>query len=170
MAENTSVDPAGLRELLEAHLSRVENDWPAGYAGDWARSFLRRFRTELLETVCRLGAGKMDESLADGERHTTEVSQSNTFVSVSTFPCGLEEARRTYYAGGYFEYLNSMLRISRNDNPACHYVHIQFFCDRHYFWAQFTLFPNKKTLGFAPIYTQPVDLLTMEERQRIGLA
>jgi hypothetical protein len=84
MAENARVDPDGLRELLETHLSRIENAWPAGRAAGWARDFLRRFRTEQLDTVCLLGAEKMVESLADGKRHSTAVSESDTFVSVTT--------------------------------------------------------------------------------------
>ena len=93
LSEDASVDPGGLRELLETHLSRVEGAWSAGPAADWARGFLRRFRTEQMETVCLLGAEKMAESLADGKRHSTAVSQSDTFISVSTFPCGLDETR-----------------------------------------------------------------------------
>ena len=170
MAENASVDLSGLRELLDGHLSRVENTWSAGPVADWARDFLRRFRTEQLETVCLLGAEMLAESLADGKRHSTEVTHSDTFVSVSTFPCGLDEARRNYYSVGYLEYLNSALRTARNVNPACHYVHIQFFWDRSNCWVQFTLFPNKDALGFSPLYILPVDLLTTEERRKAGLS
>jgi hypothetical protein len=167
---NESVDPKGLRQLLDQQLLRVEGAWPAGPAADWARSFLQRLRASQLETVCVLGADKLEESLADGRRHSTAVSQADTFVSVSTFPCSLDEARRKYYAAGYFDYLNSMLGAARNENPKCHYVHIQFFCDRRSCWVQFTLFPNKEVLGFDPLYSLPIDLLTAEERRKVGLA
>jgi hypothetical protein len=54
--------------------------------------------------------------------------------------------------------------------PNCHYVQYQVFCNRRDFWIQFTLFPNKAVLGFDPPYCLPVDILTMDERRKVGLA
>ncbi|MCB2231723.1 hypothetical protein KQH82_13470 [bacterium] len=170
MTEDVQVDPHGLRELLDNYLSRAEAAWPGGQAADWAREFLRRFKLDRADEVCLLGAACMRESLTDGKRHSTAVANSDIFVSISTFPCGLEEARTAYFANGYFDYLNSILRVALTDNPRNHFVHILFFCDRKNCWAQFTLFPNRDNLGFDPLYSLPDELLSESERRQVGLA
>lgn len=102
MTGDLTVNPTGLKELVEKHLAHIESAWGGGRSYDWGRGFLNRFCAEFLDKVCMLGAEKLTESLTDGICHSTVISNSNTFICLSTFPCGLEEARQRYYATGYW--------------------------------------------------------------------
>jgi hypothetical protein len=110
----------------------------------------------------------MSESLSDGERHSTAISKDDLYITISTFPCSIEEVRLKHYPKGYFTYLDRMVSIARRENPRCHWLHFQFFWDGISFWVQFTMFPNKQVLDFAPMYHLPTDVLNEEEKGKVG--
>ena len=64
-----------------------------------------------------LADGKMSESLSDGERHSVGMSKDDLYVTISTFPCSVQEVQRTHYPRGYLTYLDRMVGIARQENP-----------------------------------------------------
>lgn len=158
-----------LEQLIKDHFRRVTKAWPRDPAGDWARELVQRIERQELSTVSLLAHGKMGQSLTDGQRHSAAISTDDLFIAVSTFPCSIAEAQRKHYPQGYLTYLDRMVAISRQENPGCHWLHFQFFCDGASFWVQFTLFPNRNVLDFAPMYHLPTDLLDGKEKARVGL-
>jgi len=155
--------------LIKDHFRRVTKSWPQDSAADWARELVQRIEQQELSAVSLLADGKMSESLSDGERHSATISRDNLYITISTFPCSVGEVQRTHYPKGYLTYLDRMVSIARQENPKCHWLHFQFFWDGTYFYVQFTLFPNKNALNFAPMYHLPTDLLSDEEKRKVGL-
>jgi len=111
----------------------------------------------------------MGESLADGERHSSSICHDGVFIAISTFPCSVKEVQNKHYPLGYTTYLDRIISISRKEDPESHFMHFQFFWDGESYWVQFTLFPNKKLLRFTPLYHMPVDLLTEQDKTKLGL-
>jgi hypothetical protein len=158
-----------LEKLIKDHFHRVLKAWPQDRAADWARELVQRIEQQELSNISMIAGEKMSESLSDGKRHSAAISKDDLFINISTFPCSMEEVKRTHYPKGYLDYLDQMVGIARQDKPMCHCLHFQFFYDGAHFWVQFTLFPNKKVLDFTPIYLLPTDLLSDEEKKRVGL-
>jgi hypothetical protein len=109
-------------------------------------------------------------SLSSNDRESIAVFFDDLFISISTFPCSIEEARVQYYSDGYLPYLDKMMNYGQKENPGCHWIHLQFFYDGNIFWTQLTLFPNKDYIEFIPIYILPTDLLSEKEKKDSGLA
>ena len=157
-------------KLIKDHVVRLLASLPNDRGARWAREVIEKVVEEELENLCLIARGKMSESLSDGERHSASVFMDDLFVSVSTFPCSVEVAKRTHYQRGYLPHLDRMVTMGREENPRCHWLHFQFFWDVGLFWVQFTLFPNKHVLDFPPRYILPIDLLSDEEKREAGLA
>jgi hypothetical protein len=159
-------------KLVKDHLTRLEARLPKDRTDrttTWTRAVIQRVIDQEVSQICLLAHAKMAASLADGERHSASVLMDDLFVSISTFPCSVDEARRKYYTEGYLPYLDRMVSMGRQENPHCHWLHFQFFCDGNLFWFHFTLFPNKAELGFPPRYELPIELLSNEEKTNLGL-
>jgi hypothetical protein len=156
-------------KLIKDYFHRVEKDWPQNRAAKWARVLVQRIEHQELGVIALLSHEKMSKSLSDGERHSTGISKDNLYITISTFPCSVDEVKRIHYARGYLTYLDQMVGIARQENPRCHWLHFQFFWDGASFWVQFTLFPNKDVLDFTPMYHLPTDLLGDEERKRVSM-
>jgi hypothetical protein len=159
-------------KLVKDHFDRLTGTLPedrADRATSWTRGIIRRVLDHELGHIYLLAHGKMSGSLADGERHSASVLVDDLFVSISTFPCSIEEAKRKHYSGGYLPYLDRMVNMGRQENPNCHWLHFQFFWDGNLFWVHFTLFPNKRVLDFPPRYELPIELLSNEEKRNVGL-
>lgn len=150
-------------ELIQAHMERVLaswSQWSQDPGADRARELINRLVTVELGTITMLATGYMQEAFKDGERHSVGIWRGDLHIPISTFPYSIREAKRRYYAQGYYEYLNSALKVARAENPSCHFVHFQFFGDGSTFWVQFTIFPNRNVLTFDPLYHLPLDVLT----------
>ena len=156
-------------KLIEDHFTRLRATLAEDRASDWTRSVLQRVLDNELWSICLLGEGKMAQSMSDGERHSASELVDDLFISISTFPCSLEEAKQKHYRKGYLPYLDRMVSMGRQENPHCHWLHFQFFCDGTIFAVQFTLFPNRHVLEFAPRYHLPIECLSDEEKRKTGL-
>lgn len=155
-------------KLIQDHLALVTTVWLSDLAGNWARDVIQQILDDELGAICLLADEKMNESLFDGERHSTAIWKDDLFISISTFPCSVEEVKRTHYPKGYLTYLDRMVGIARQENPRCHWLHFQFFWNGTNFLVQFTLFPNKDVLDFTPMYHLPTDLLSDEDAQNVA--
>ncbi len=147
-------------ELIQAHMERVLASWSQDPGADWTRELINRLVTVELGSITTLATGYMQEAFKDGERHSVGIWQGDLHIRISTFPCSIEEAKQKYYSQGYYEYLNSALKVARAENASCHFVHFQFFWDGSKFWVQLTLFPNRNVLTFDLLYCLPLDVLT----------
>jgi len=159
-------------KLVKDHLNRLTATLPEDRSDrttGWTRGIIQRVKDHELGQICLLAYGKMSASLADGERHSASVLVDDLFISISTFPCSVEEAKGKYYTDGYLPYLDRMVSMGRQENPHCHWLHFQFFWNGNLFWVHFTLFPNKRVLDFPARYELPFELLSNEERRKVGL-
>lgn len=156
--------------IVKEHLDKIKNMLPSNdQSANWTRSVIKRIADKELDQICLLASSKMDQSLDDKNRHSASFLIDDLFVSISTFPCDVEEARQKYYSDGYLIYMDNMINMGRQQNENCHWLHFQFFWDGHIFWVQFTLFPNKKVLTFKPTYQVPPELLSAQEKSALGL-
>jgi len=153
------------KDLIKSHMECVFTSWSQRPGAKWARKTVDKSLNENLEFISNFAIGCMQEALNDGERHSSGISEEDIHIVLSAFPCSIEEAKRQYYFKGYYEYLNSALRLARSQNPGCHFIHFQFFWDEPYFLVQFTLFPNRDELSFEPLYHLPLDVLTESDLQ-----
>lgn len=152
-------------KLIRDHFARILPTLRNDHAGNWTRAMIQKVIDEELEEISLLATEKMNGSLTGGDRESVAVFKGDLFISISTFPCSIKEAKQRYYQSGYLSYLDRVLNYGRNQNPRSHWFHFQFFWDGKTFWTQFTLFPNKDILDFIPMYILPVDLLSDKERQ-----
>ena len=157
-------------KLIQDHFVRVRAALPEDRGANWIRAVIQKVVDEELDNICLLACGKMNESLSDGERHSVSVLANDLFISISTFPCSVEEARRKHFPNGYLPYLDQMVNMGRQQNPRCHWLHLPFFWDGAQFWVQLTVFPNKHVLDFPPRYHLPIELLSDQEKSSVGLA
>jgi hypothetical protein len=159
-------------KLVEDHFKRLTamlSDDRADRTTNWTREVFQRVLDQELAQICLVAHEKMEASLVDGERHSASFLVDDLFVSISTFPCSVEEARRKYYREGYLPHLDRMVNMGRQENPHCHWLHFQFFWDGNDFWFHFTLCPNMRVLDFPPRYELPIELLSNEEKRNLGL-
>ena len=154
---------------MNEHFDRMTTTWPREPAYDWARGILRRIQCNEMPQITALAAEKLRESLSDEQRHSVATWKDDLCIWISILPCSIQDAPRLYYPEGYMTFLDRSVAIARCENPRCHWIHLQFLKDKSQFWFQFTLFPCRDALSFSPLYQLPIDLLTDEEKKKVGL-
>ncbi|MGM0407461.1 MAG: hypothetical protein ACQERU_05725 [Bacteroidota bacterium] len=157
-------------KLITDHFSRVQATLSNNVERNWTSEILQRIIKNELENLSNIASEKMNISISSNNRESIAVFSDDLFISISTFPCSIKEAKVQYYSDGYLPYLDKMMNYGQKENPGCHWIHIQFFWDGSKYWIQLTIFPNKEYLNFNPMYILPLELLSQKEKLETGLA
>lgn len=158
-------DKADFTRVFNNHLQRMRTATPQ------LRPFLDQyFKDAIVTQIAAAAADKMGLTRSDGKQHSTVFAQGPVVYHISTLPVDMSQARDWFgRSGGYTKLLenawNSFLPRSPDSSVWCHII---YGPSGKRTWAHMAICTVKRP---APVDAaiMPVEFLTLQERQQLGL-
>lgn len=161
---------AGSREyfahLIDNHLQKLRRNAPG------LESFLNEyFGEDAVANLAQMVAEKMRITQSDGQQHSSAFWRQPVFYQSSTLPVEMNQAKDWFVSrfGSYTKFIEGVWNSGQFQGADCSiWCHIICGGTKRQYWVHIAICSVKET---APISAaiMPIEFLTSEERQQLGL-
>jgi tetratricopeptide (TPR) repeat protein len=151
--------------VLAGHLQRIRTNYPE------LNTFLSQYFGDAdVAKIASAASDKLRLTLSDGEQHSVVLERAEVAYHITTLPVDMGQAREWFgrTAGGYTGFLGGVWDSALPKTTASVWCHVIYGSSAGRTWVHMALCPVQQP---APIdvTVMPIEFLTSEERQAIGL-
>ncbi len=158
-------DGGELARVLTRHLQRIRTNYPE------LDTFLDQYFGDAdVARIASAAADKLDLTLADGEQHSTVLERGEVVYHITTLPVDMGQAMEWFgrTAGGYTKFLGDVWDSLLPKTTASVWCHVIYGSSAGQTWVHMAVCAVRKPAPIG-VMVMPVELLTPEEREAIGV-